>query len=105
MIQIKQQSRSGWLVVEVSGRADAVTAAELGDQLHRAIKSCTKVAADLSGVDYISSSGIRAILQASHAAQEEKVEFAVCAPSEPVCKIFEISGLQNALTILEELPC
>jgi anti-sigma B factor antagonist len=105
MIQVTQQNRSGWGVVEVSGRVDAETAPKLEDQLRKAVQNNSKVAADFSGVAYISSAGIRAILQAARAAQEGRVEFAVCAPSPTARQVFEISGLQNILTILEELPC
>jgi anti-sigma B factor antagonist len=105
MIQITQQSRSGWCVVEVSGRADATTAAQLEDQLRKAVQDYSQVAADFSKVAYISSAGVRAILQAARAAQEGKVIFAVCAPSASARQVFEISGLQNMLTILEAPPC
>jgi len=105
MIQITQENASGWCVMKVSGRADAVTAAQLEDRLCKAVQSDAKVAADFSQVIYISSAGIRAVLQAARAAQKKKVEFAVCAPSAAVRQVFEISGLQNILTILGELPC
>jgi anti-sigma B factor antagonist len=105
MIHITQQSRSGWCIVEVSGRADAITAAQLEDQLRKAVQSNSKVAVDFSKVSYISSAGVRALLQAARSAPEGKGEFAVCAPSASARQVFEISGLHNMLTILEELPC
>jgi len=105
MIEVAQQTRSGWCVVGVSGRADAETAAELESQLRGAIQSHPKVAADFSALAYISSAGIRAVLQAARAAQEAKVEFAVCSPSVPVRKVFDMSGLHHILTIHGELPC
>jgi anti-sigma B factor antagonist len=105
MIQISQQSRSGWSVVEVIGRVDAGTAAQLEEQLRTAVQNNAKVAVDFSGVAYISSAGIRAILQAARAAQEGGIEFAICAPSETARQVFEISGLQNIMTIKEALPC
>jgi anti-sigma B factor antagonist len=105
MMEVTQQTRSGWRLVHVSGRADAETAAELESQLRSAIQSHPKVAADFSALSYISSAGIRAVLQAARAAQENKVEFAVCTPSAPVRKVFDMSGLHHILTIHGELPC
>jgi anti-sigma B factor antagonist len=105
MIEFTQQKKSGWCVVGVSGRADAEAAEELETQLRSAVQSHSKVAADFSAVSYISSAGIRAVLQAARAAQEGKVEFAVCAPSAPVRKVFDMSGLHHVLTIQGELPC
>jgi anti-sigma B factor antagonist len=105
MIQVTQQTRSGWCVVGVTGRADAEAAGELEDQLRSAVQNHPKVAADFSSLDYISSAGIRAVLQAARAAQAGQVEFAVCSPSAPVRKVFGMSGLHHILTIHGELPC
>jgi anti-sigma B factor antagonist len=105
MIQVTQQTKSGWCVLRVSGRADAEAAEELETQLRGAIRNHSKVAADFSALDYISSAGIRAVLQAARAAQSGQVEFAVCAPSAPVRKVFDMSGLHQILTIRGELPC
>lgn len=105
MIQVTEQSQSGWCVLGVSGRADAEAAEELEARLRGAVGSHSKVAADFSALDYISSAGIRAVLQAARAAQASQVEFAVCAPSAPVRKVFDMSGLDQILTIRGELPC
>lgn len=105
MIQVTQQTKAGWYVVGVTGRADAEAAEELETQLRTAVGSHSKVAADFSALDYISSAGIRAVLQAARAAQAGQVEFAVCSLSAPVRKVFDMSGLHHLLTIHGELPC
>ena len=105
MIDVTRQTKSGWCVVGVSGRADAEAASELESELREAIQSYPKVAADFSALTYISSAGIRAVLQAARAAQEGSVEFAVCSPSATVRKVFDMSGLHHILTIHGELPC
>jgi anti-sigma B factor antagonist len=105
MIQVTQHNKSGWCVVEVSGRADAEGADDLEARLREAVSSHPKVAADLSAVDYISSAGLRALILAARAAQAGNVEFAICSPSAPVRQVFDISGLEQILTIRGELPC
>jgi len=105
MIQVTEQEKSGWCVVGISGRADAEAADHLEARLRAAVKSHAKVAADFSRVDYISSAGLRALIEAARAAQAGNVEFAVCAPSAPVRQIFDISGLEQILTVRGELPC
>ena len=64
-----------------------------------------KVAADLAALDYISSAGLRALIQAARAAQAKDVEFAVCSLSAPVQKVFNMSGMQHIMRIHGELPC
>lgn len=105
MIQVHEEARAGWHVVAVRGRADADAADDLESALRSAVAAHPKVAADLSALDYISSAGIRAVLQAARAAQAGASEFAVCSLSAPVKKVFDMSGLHHILKIHGELPC
>ncbi len=105
MIQLTQETKSGWCVVGVRGRADAEAADELEHALRAALESHSKVAADLANLDYISSAGLRAVLQAARAAQTRNAEFAVCSLSAPVKKVFDMSGMHHILRIHGELPC
>ena len=105
MIQATEETRSGWCVVAVRGRADADAADHLENTLKAALETNPKVAADFSALDYISSAGIRAVLQAARAAQTRQAEFAVCGMSPSVKKVFDMSGLNQILKIHGELPC
>ena len=105
MIQLTTETRAGWHVVAVRGRADADAADALESGLRAAIEEHSKVAADFAALDYISSAGLRAVLQAARAAQARNAEFAVCSLSPPVKKVFDMSGLHHVLRIHGELPC
>ena len=105
MIELKTETRAGWCVVAIRGRADAESADELENALSAAVEQHPKVAADFAGVDYISSAGLRAVLQAARAAQTRNTEFAVCQLRGPVKRVFEVSGMQHVLHIREDLPC
>jgi anti-anti-sigma factor len=105
MIQLTQETKSGWCVVSVTGRADAEAADQLEAALRAALDAHPKVAADLGMLDYISSAGLRAVLQAARAAQAKNSEFAVCSLSAPVKKVFDMSGMHHILRIHGELPC
>ena len=105
MMQVTEETRSDWYVVGVRGRADSETADELEGVLRAAVEAHPKVAADFAGLDYISSAGLRAVLQAARAAQVRHAEFAVCSPSERVRRVFDMSGMQSLLRIYGELPC
>lgn len=105
MIQFTEEARSGWCVVAVHGRADAEAADELETALRNALEKHSKVAADFAALDYISSAGLRAVLQAARAAQTSNTEFAVCGLSGPVKRVFDMSGMQHVLRIHGELPC
>lgn len=105
LIELRKETRSGWCVVEIRGRADTETADQLESALRAGIEQHSKVAADFAGVDYISSAGLRAVLQAARGAQQKNAEFVVCRLPAPVRKVFDVSGLHHVLRIEEQLPC
>ena len=105
MIQVTQETKADWHIVGVTGRADAEAADQLEAALRAALNGHTKVAADFSKLDYISSAGLRAVIQAARAAEAANAAFAVCALSPNVKKVFDMSGLHHILRIQGELPC
>jgi len=105
MIDISEETRGDWRVVEVRGRADAISCDQLQARLVAVVESHKQVAVDFSGLAYISSCGLRALLHAARQAQGLKVRFAVCSPSAPVKKVFDISGLEQILEIHGDIPC
>ena len=105
MIHVTEETKSGWRVLSVRGRADADAADVLEAAFRGAIDQHPKVAADFSALDYVSSAGLRAVIQAARAAEARQVDFAVCSLSPNVRKVFDMSGLHHILRIHGELPC
>ena len=105
MIEVTEEDRSGWRLVAVRGRADAETADHLESALRGAVGEHSKVAVDFANLDYISSAGLRAVLQAARAAEGAGTQFAVCGLSPRVKKVFDMSGMHHLLRIHGELPC
>ena len=105
MIQVTEETRKDWRIVTVAGRADGETAVALEAALRSAVEGHTRVVADFTALTYISSAGLRSVLQAARAAQTRGSEFAVCGLNEFVHKVFETTGLNQLLRIYGELPC
>jgi anti-sigma B factor antagonist len=105
MLEITTAVQSGWCVVKPTGRADAVTAQSLEDALQAAASGHAKIALDLSALAYISSAGLRSLLQGARAAQANNAEYVVCSPTPGVLKVLEMSGMQNILRIVKGMPC
>jgi anti-sigma B factor antagonist len=102
---VKEETRKGWHVVTVTGRADAEAADALEAALRSAVEGHARVVADFAALTYISSAGLRAVLQAARSAQTKGSEFAVCSLTEFVRKVFDMSGLNRVLQIHGDLPC
>lgn len=83
-----------------SGRVDSTTAPALGEQLGKALG--TQIGAlvlDLSGLDYISSAGFRALLVANRLAQAKAVALHLCGLSEKLQQLFELAGFLELFAI------
>ncbi len=104
-MKIEQEARSGWSIVKVTGRADAVAAPQLEEALQAAAQPSSKVAVDLSTLDYISSAGLRSLLQGARAAQVNNAEFVICGAKANVKNVLEISGMQHIMRVEDTLPC
>ncbi len=93
---------AGAPVVVVEGEVDVATAPSLRDELYRLIENgATWVVVDLSGMDFIDSTGLGVFVGALKRAREGGggVELRGLKPSAR--KVFEITGLDSAFTIAD----
>lgn len=91
---------AGIAVVVCTGRVSSRTAPELGRALASALASPSRgVVLDLSGVDYISSPGLRAVVHASGRFAEQGRVFVVCGLRDSVTAAFTLAGLADRLTL------
>jgi len=82
-----------------SGEIDAHTAPTLAAAIEGAGKPV--VALDLSGVDFVDSSGLRVLIDAHQRLEEAGGRLQLTALSEPVRRLLEISGVSEYLGITE----
>ncbi|MFH1914746.1 MAG: STAS domain-containing protein [Pseudomonadota bacterium] len=88
------------LVVTVTGRMDAITAQEFDAQCRQWLAAGdTTIIADLSGLEYISSAGLRSILSAAKQLKGAKGSLAFCNLSGMVEEVFVVSGFAAMFTM------
>ncbi len=93
-----QSDRSGNVaVVTASGRVDSETAPNLEAELSKVVGENNKIVMDLSGVDYLSSAGLRAIVRALQTAQKSGGGVKLACVSEPVETILRTVGMMEML--------
>ena len=98
-MHLTESSRERWHVVAIVGHADNSTADSLKSALCQAVDAHTHVAVDCSGIDYISSAGIGALVEGAVAARRAGRRFTLCAPSPRVQQVLRISKLDTVLAI------
>ncbi|MBQ9482607.1 MAG: STAS domain-containing protein [Ruminiclostridium sp.] len=83
----------------ITGRVDTETAPQLDSDIKPELNSIKKLVLDLSGVEYISSSGLRVLLNLNKSLSANKGKFVIRNPSQMVNDVFEITNFSNILNI------
>ena len=82
----------------VSGRLDTTSAPELEKIIKTELDGITELIFDFSGLDYISSAGLR-ILLAAQKTMNAQGAMKVTGVNEIVSEIFDVTGFSDILTI------
>lgn len=85
--------------VFVSGRLTAATSVDLESVLKDLPDTTVNAVVDFSGLDYLSSAGLRILIGAEKAAMARGGSMVVRHPNEEVMEVFEMTGLADVLTI------
>jgi anti-anti-sigma factor len=89
-------------ILTVRGELDAYSAPGLEDQVSRLLsQDVDEVVLDLAETSFLDSSGLRAILTAQRRLTENDGQLTLRAPSEPVTRLLEITGLTDHFTVGE----
>jgi anti-anti-sigma factor len=95
---------SGWVLLMVSGRIDAHTAPQFDAacQTHLGQK-VSKLAIDLTGVNYLSSAGLRVLLAALKTIKKSEGKMALLGPRDNVREVLDISGFTSLFLVVDSL--
>ena len=82
----------GVTVVAVTGELDAASTAELEAPLSEASASADAVVLDLTGCQFVDSTGLHAIIDTRSAIEQRGGRFALCCtPNGPVARVIEVA--------------
>ncbi len=99
-MNFSQTKNGDTLIVHVAGRLDAVTTTEFDAESQSWIAGGNiKVIADLSGLEYISSAGLRSILTAAKRLKGAQGSLSFCGLSGMVEEVFSVSGFAAMFSI------
>jgi anti-anti-sigma factor len=104
-IKIDTRQVGNVLVVDMAGRLGGSTAGSAYDQLIAIAKGgATKIVLNLAGLQFISSSGLRAILIMAKLVPTGRGEIRICNTQPVVKETLETSGFNSLIRILEDEP-
>ena len=97
---IEVNRNNGTLIIQTEERVDSANAQAFFQELESAIGSDDRaVVMDMERLAYISSAGLRVILQTARKLQQQQAKFAICSLTGSVREVFEISGFDRVIDI------
>ena len=97
---IRSTHNNGVLILFPEGRVDSFEAAEFQNDVQSAIGDSDKaVVMDLEQLTYISSAGLRTILESIRHVEQRGGKLAICSLSGSVQDVFRISGFDRVVSI------
>ena len=93
---VEVQRHGDVAIVEPRGELDVATAPTLSAILEE-IKSAARLVLDLRGLSFIDSSGLHLLVALHQRAQHDGFQLALVAPTPPVDKAIQVSGLGKTL--------
>lgn len=91
-------------VVTVTGSVDSISADDLLNPLLQTIQNGQpRLVCDMSGVDYTSSAGLRALLASMKEARSNGGDLRLAAVGDKVLKVLQLSGFTSILRVYPDV--
>ena len=85
------------VILEIAGRLDTTTAPNLETVVNELLEDTKEIVFDMSGVEYISSAGIRVLLGAYKKINSKNGTMRIEKVNDMVYEVFEMTGLSKML--------
>ncbi|MBR7033833.1 MAG: STAS domain-containing protein [Clostridia bacterium] len=95
---INKTVENGKAIIAPEGHIDTLTAPELEGVIKEILPGTKELILDFEKIGYISSAGLRVLLSAQKAMNEQG-EMKLCHVNDAVNDIFEVTGFSDILTI------
>jgi len=88
-----------YTVIHLTGEIDLNESPEVRRQILNCIKKQNNLLVDLSGVNYIDSSGVASLVEGLQLSRTKKLEFALLGVSESALKVLQLARLERVFKI------
>lgn len=105
MIQISVTQKEKPFILKISGRLDALTAANFEASVKESIvennNNCPFF--DVENLEYISSAGLRVFLMLINEYETTNEKIGIISPNEMVTEVFDISGIVDFVLVFDSV--
>jgi len=103
-MEIRDRQVDEVTIITLAGSIDAMTAPKITEFIQGQIaKGNIKLVADMSGVDYTSSAGLRVLLGAIKESRAQSGDLRLTGVQPDVKKVLSLSGFTNILKMFDSL--
>ena len=95
---IDKKEQGTELEMKLTGRLDTTTAPNLEAELKHSINDITSLVMDFTGLEYLSSAGLRVLLSAQKVMKKQG-SMVIRNVNDTIMEVFEITGFVDILTI------
>jgi anti-anti-sigma factor len=107
-MELMERLSGDQVVLSVTGRVDAATSPDLEEVVNRYIgRGCSRLIFDFSGLEYISSAGLRVLISARKQLVPSGGTIVLVGLRPFVREVFDMTGFSKIFTIyqtLDEIP-
>ncbi len=97
MLNINKTIENNTAVIALEGRLDTVTSPDLEQVLREVLPGLTELTLDFTGLDYISSAGLRVLLVAQKQMNRQG-SMKLTGVNAAIREIFDVTGFSDILT-------
>lgn len=97
-MKINISSENDTMTIALEGRLDTVTAPALETEIRQKIEGVKRLEFDFSGLQYLSSAGLRVLL-AAQKTMNRQGSMVIHHANETIREIFDVTGFSDILTI------
>jgi len=102
-MNVQVETSKEYTIVSVEGRIDSTNAGEFEKPMMKVIDGgCAKLILDCSGLNYISSSGLRIFLIVLKKMIAVNGQFSLCNLQPGIKEIFDISGFSSIFSVFPD---
>ncbi|MBQ7497493.1 MAG: STAS domain-containing protein [Selenomonas sp.] len=102
-MELKKEVFGVWVLFTLKGRLDMQTAPEFDKEVFPEIEKRLDIALDVSDLEYISSMGIRSLVQTAKKTGDVHHRVAICGMQPAVKEILESAGVTAFLDVYDDL--
>jgi anti-sigma B factor antagonist len=100
-MKLEKRAVGAAAILVLSGEVDLRHSPSLRKSLMEVMLEKCPVAVDMSGVEYIDSSGIAGLVEAYQMARKNGTRFVLAAISDPVRRVLQLARLDRVFTIAD----